>query len=531
VPLIFNSPQRLIYEQARPRIDKQEPLWVIILKARREGVSTQSESLLTTYCALDDGVQALVTAHSKTASARIWSMSKLFVRSSPVLNRIAQIGNNRITFGRSVLEVSTAGSPDAERSADLTAFHGSEVAFWPHPEALLATMQAVPHRRSIFTIVILESTANGRIGKGQLFYDEWLRATAGDSDFLPIFLAWHQDPENRLPGIAIDDADDEERALRERFELSDEQLAWRRWAIRNLCQGDLEKFHQEYPATAEEAFIQSGLPFFRSAELMPLERTIRRGQRGMIDPDGVFHPDPLGHLEVFVEPMPGHRYVVGADSSMGVSGPQRSRSAAQVLDMETLEQCAEYDCISAPHIMARHLAGMGRMYNQAILAPEVQSSGGGGGREMIVYLRDLNYTNLHRKQQVDRIRREPATIYGWETNFQTRKRMLARIREVVTEQSATIHSRKLLSQLGAFGYTDADRTEALSGHDDLLFAWGIALMSRSENFFVAPSAGPVQGMPNWASMGMHVLRSETPQQRLARLLRTVEMKEKSFLEL
>ena len=61
--------------------------------------------------------------------------------------------------------------------------------------------------------------------------------------------------------------------------------------------------------------------------------------------------------------------------------------------------------------------------------------------------------------------------------------MIARIREVINERSTIIHSEKLLKQLSAFGESDSGKLEALAGHDDLLFAWGIALMSRSENYF------------------------------------------------
>ena len=35
------------------------------------------------------------------------------------------------------------------------------------------------------------------------------------------------------------------------------QLNWRRWAIINKADGDIEKFQQEYPATIQEAFISS----------------------------------------------------------------------------------------------------------------------------------------------------------------------------------------------------------------------------------------------------------------------------------
>jgi hypothetical protein len=45
-------------------------------------------------------------------------------------------------------------------------------------------------------------------------------------------------------------------------EVDIDQLAWRRHTIRNKCRGAIEAFHQEYPATHEEAFLSSGMPLF-----------------------------------------------------------------------------------------------------------------------------------------------------------------------------------------------------------------------------------------------------------------------------
>lgn len=543
IPLNFNDPQKYVWAKIAEKIDHLEPIRLIILKARREGLSTLAESLLLTYVASGDNVNALVTAHQKRPATKLWGMSKLFVTSSPLLSKMATIGANSIAIGRSVLEVTTAGSPDSERGNDLTAWHSSETSRYADPEILTATLSCLPESDDIFSIGILESTANGKVGDGAMFYEEWLRAEQGDSDWMPIFLPFFAFNEYQLPGMAIEEPDAEEYELRQQFELTDAQLAWRRRKIANDLKGDIDLFHQEFPVTADQAFIASGLPFFRPEHLLPLEKNIRKGTRGYLDPNGAFTRDPKGWLEVFVWPESGHTYVVGADSSMGIDDRKRgsdaedskhSRSAAEVIDMETMEQVAEYDAVSPPHLFARHLAGIGRLYNTALLAPEVQSSGGGGGRELIVYLRDLEYWNLHKWSHPDRVQRTTGTLYGWETNSRTRPRMLSRIREVIMEKSATIHSRRLLTQLGDFGESEAhdNHMEALSGHDDLLFAYGIALVSRSENYYKVPAQEPVMAQPDWTALGIHVQRGpESVTDRLARLMATSDQPNRGFLEL
>jgi hypothetical protein len=489
VPMRFNAAQEVIWKLAAPALNRHLPLRWIILKARRLGMSTWIENLLTCFCFFQDYVQAMVIAHESKATERIWAVSDRLVRGS-ALRAQGTIRGHSIQFRHSLLELATAGSPNATRSADLTACHLSEVAFWRDPAAMLAVLQCLPRSEEVFSIAIIESTANGMVDDGALFYNHWQAASAGDNDFTPIFLPWHTFPAytSRL-NTPLDDLDEEEESLVRDLALTWGQLRWRRRVLANECQGDTDKFNQEYPATPEMAFIMSGLPFFRPHELLWLESYIEAGARGKLVVAGqriVFEPDSKGRLTIFRPPQLGHQYVIGADSSMGladVGAREHSRSAAEVVDMATLEQVAEYDAAAPPHVFAQDLALLGKVYNMALLAPEIQSSGGGGGRELLVYLqKDWNYYNIHRWTHPDRIKQGQATMYGWETNARTRPRMIARIREVMQERSAVVHSRLLLTQLRNFGESDSDKMEALAGHDDALFAWGIALMSRSENY-------------------------------------------------
>lgn len=506
--LRFNVPQQMVWGQISGKLDAGEKVWTIVLKARREGISTLSEALLLTWTATEDLVYSAVTAHEALATKRIAEMADLMINQSPLKHVTRKVGTQRF-IGRSKLDISTAGSPEAQRGADITAFHGSEVAFWPHPEALTATLQAIPYNTQ--SLCILESTANGKVYEGQLFYQEWLRASAGDSDFLPIFLPWFQMPEYRMPGMTssdLDELEEEEREGMKQFGWDIEQVAWRRYAIQTLCQGDLDKFHQEYPSTPDEAFIQSGLPFFRKSDLLYLDKCMEKGRRYRIDKTGRLEEDATGPLTIWRHPVPGRQYVIAADSSLGIDDDSRSRSAGEVLDLETMEQVAEYDAAAAPHVLGRHLVGMGRLYNEALICPEVQASGGGGGREVLRYIQDCDYWNIHRWKSSgpDRVNPTAGSLYGWETTSRTRPRMLANLIQVVREQTCIIHSRTLLDQFHNFGQNDSDRYEAISGHDDLLIAYCIALVSRTENYF-AMTAQKKSTQVNWEAAGMKIPKS------------------------
>ena len=491
VPLKFNAAQERLFEVIAPALEAHEPIRVIILKPRRTGMSTFCEALLTACCVLNQNVRAKVVAHETIATQNIWEMSEMFVHRSP-LKAIGEVKGHRINFGSSRLELATAGSPNAARGSDLTVCHLSEVSAWKDPEAMLSTLQCLPREYGAFSIALIESTARGMVGAGEMFHAHWQRAEAGKSAFLPFFFGWLDFPQYTDPpyDMPLDDLDSDEEALFTELGATWGQLRWRRRIMAADCEDDAELFAQEYPSTSSEAFIMAGLPFFSRAQLVWLEPYMEQGKLGRLEEKGGrvrFIEDPQGYLTLFRLPREGHEYVIGADSSMGLEASgtagSHSKSAAEVLDMATLEQCAEYDASSAPHVFAKHLAMLGRFYREALLCPEVQSSGGGGGRELLVFLRNqFDYHNLHIWRQPDRIKQGQGNLYGYETNSRTRPRMIARLRECIMEHTLILHSRPLLSQIRNFGENDSGRMEALAGHDDLLFATMLALISRSENY-------------------------------------------------
>lgn len=496
VAFTLNAAQQHVWAKyIAPALDRRQPLRFVILKARQMGISTLLQGLLTTRFVWDNLVNEKVIAHEGDSTKNIWGMAERMMDHSPFSNYVRKVGTT-MELGDSRYSCATAGSPHATRGMNITCLHLSEVAFWPHPEAWLAALQTVPIRGESW--VFVESTANGKTEQGQLFYEEWKRAQAGDSSFTPVFLPWYDLKEYALENyiysqawthstspdmLVLEDLDPEETALKQAFALSAGQLAWRRLIIADQCRGDVELFHQEYPSTPEEAFIQSGLPLFSGKDLYPFHKHIRKGARFRLNPNGRFEQDPNGYVEIWQQPQPGHQYIIGADTSMGFTDESHSRSAAEIIDLETMEQVGEYDCASPTHVMARHLAILGRRYNEALLAPEITASGGGGGRELLVYLlKDHAYYNIYRYKQVDHVKPDQGRMWGWETNSKTRPRMLARVVEAIKERACVIHSEVLLNQLQSFGENDSGRLEALAGHDDLLFAFGIAVTVRSEEY-------------------------------------------------
>jgi hypothetical protein len=176
----------------------------------------------------------------------------------------------------SIYETLTAGAKGGGRASTPSILHGSEVAQYEDPEYLVGMLNAVP--KTPESIVVLESTARGLqpllrpVGAGG-------RGRGGPGDrglYVPLFYGWQDNPFNSMRFISdeararfeatVGDPDgggDEEELLAGRaFGVTLEQLRWRRVTIAEECGGDIEFFHQEHPATPEQAFIGSGQPVF-----------------------------------------------------------------------------------------------------------------------------------------------------------------------------------------------------------------------------------------------------------------------------
>jgi hypothetical protein len=145
-----------------------------------------------------------------------------------------------------------------------------------------ALLQTIPDIDG--TEVILETTGNNYND----FYKLWRKAEAGESEFIAVFLPWSIDPAYRARVPDDFKMTDEEAKLAELHGLDPEQLCWRRNKISQLPSPEL--FCQEYPLTADEAFIAADFDSYIPAEL------VLRARKRDIKPQGylIVGVDPAG---------------------------------------------------------------------------------------------------------------------------------------------------------------------------------------------------------------------------------------------
>ena len=278
-------------------------------------------------------------------------------------------------FKSSIRCVPATGS-SVGRSYTLTNVHASEAAFWPRMyDVFTALFQAVPAEPG--TSIIVETTPNG-FNEFKKFWDD---SVAGNTDFIPLFFPWYEDPDYRKPVPPGTKWTAEELKMQELYGLDDEQLSWRRWCITNNMAGQEEQFKQEYPSNPEEAFLMSGNPFFdnetvinRMVELEKEPKLLRRGRYVYEEAENHkpenwrFVEDPRGEVYIYAEPERRIPYVVGGDTA----GDGSDRFTAHVIDNTTCMQCAQvlYEGSGALYY-AQQVYCLGMDYNRALLGVEI----------------------------------------------------------------------------------------------------------------------------------------------------------------
>jgi hypothetical protein len=287
VPFELNPSQTLVIDKLMEQAYQGLPMWAIILKARRVGISTECSFLNVIHCTAFQNAVAMSVAHraknvrAMFRDARAGHTTLCYDCSlDPEQLRTA----HELRFPHedeqdSLYSIATAKTVEGARGLTVTALHLSEAAFYEQSQdAFTALISTVAYRPD--TMILIESTANGKVGPGETFYEYWVEAVEGKNQFTPIFISWMMDPVSRMDpevnNVLSSNLDAEEQELVEVHGADLEQISWRRWAIPNRCQGYVDKFHQEYPTTPEEAFVSTGDPAFLPGEMKAAESTLRK---------------------------------------------------------------------------------------------------------------------------------------------------------------------------------------------------------------------------------------------------------------
>lgn len=475
----FNEAQSLIHEAIEDQLKETGKVRALVLKARQQGISTYCTGRVywkTDYMPLS---RSVVMAHDSATSEALFNMSKDIHSNMAKEFRpeLSKSNAKEIIFvdhkidpetGEKIEEkrgyrLYTAGSPEAGRGTTPTVAHLSEVAFWGFDEKILAGLfQGIPNAPG--TEVILESTANGISGE---FYRLWKSAMKGENEYLPIFIPWFLTSEYRNDDVPPNfELGEDDQKYKELHNLDDAQMYWRRMKI---GESGATKFQQEYPATADEAFVASGVNVFDIDILNAIEPVAPEKTMRMNYLTGYFEESPFGELRLYKYPTFDAKFIISADVALGVG---QDSSVATVLDADR-NICAVYrDNRIDPTKFGDLLFFLGRYYNNSLLAVESNSI----GVATLARLDQMKYRNLYYQTDIQKLSNEEGKRPGFRTTSMTRPAILGLLKNAIKERDIKIPDANMIQELKEFVIGKTGKAEALPGcHDDTVISLAIAL--------------------------------------------------------
>ena len=465
VPFEFNEAQKKIHVAIEKQIKEKGRVRALVLKARQQGISTYTAGRVFWKTFYTPHTRSVVIAHDSATSDALFTMSKNFIdrMSEDFKPELIRSNAKEVKFSHndSGFRLYTAGSPEAGRGTTPTILHCSECAFWQSDEKILAGLfQGVSSADG--TEIILESTANGATGA---FYRMWKAAERGENDYVPIFLPWFMTKEYTMTPPDNFQRNLEEEELSEEYDLDNGQLWWRRMKI---GEGGESKFRQEYPSTAEEAFVVSGKNVFNVEKLNKLETKAPKSLREFDITMSSWEEKREGNLSIWQSPGFDEKFIIGADVALGVG---QDYSAAVVLNKGRQVVAVYRDNRVDPAMFGRDLFYLGRYYNNALLAVESNSM----GISTLQKLKEMKYVNLYYQTQIANLTDEDGVRLGFRTTSASKPAIISNLKNWIDNDEVAIWSSDIVSELRDYVSDDKGKTNASRGStDDTVMSLAIA---------------------------------------------------------
>lgn len=383
------------------------------------------------------------------------------------------------------------------RGGTVKKLHISESAFIKDRSELNAgSKQAVP----IDGWISEETTANGFNEFFDFYNEQHLKQNnLGSLDYKTYFYPWVINPE-----YSIDQAIEQRTELEDQIvsiskdqfgiEVTDSQLAWRRWKINELKKGNEglglsgeQLFKQEYPLTISEAF-QSGtgnvfdttlIDKMNAQPTLTLDIAIQELKNNWPNEQVDSKIQQLKSLyekgvRFWKVPIPGTSYIIGCDPSDGEGSDFGVIDVWSDTDIR-YEQIAQYYGKLRPDDLATLNADIGLFYNEGFIGVENNML------STVLFLSKI-YSNYYFDTRIDERTQKRTKKLGWNTNIKTRDVAIDDFIILFEEDHLLINSNITIGEMKTFVRKDNGKREHADGKfDDALFAAFIALQMRKFN--------------------------------------------------
>lgn len=462
-------------------------LTFLVLKGRQQGFTSFITAYQLAISLLNKNFQGFTLADKTDNTEAIFqNKAKFPYEQLPDIIKPTEKFNNKrqLLFEKlnSNWSVDTA-TENVGRSRTINFFHGSECGFW---KSISKVQAGLGEAFTIDCIKIYESTANGYND----FQKMWENGTG-----IKCFFEWWKTKEYRTNFESNKTKEDfinkvynsnewifeRIKILIENKHLELEQVYWYYKKYEKYIDKDLIK--QEYPCSAEEAFLASGNCIFDKEKIInriqQLKGHIKQGyfkyetyynekeNEVLIDDNSIqWVEDVHGYIKVYEEPIEGYPYVLGGDTA----GDGSDNFTGQALNNITGNQAAVLKHQFDEDMYAKQMYCLGICYNKALIGIETNYSTYPNKE-----LERLQYPNLFIREKEDTYTHKPIKSYGFETNKKTRPIIIARLVEEYRDNIEQVNDKDTLKEALTFIKNENGRPEAQEGyHDDLIMAKAIA---------------------------------------------------------
>ena len=410
----------------------------VILKARQLGISTLTAGYSLWMMTFQSDKNILVIATKQDTAKNLVTKIRVMHANLPSWVRSKCVEDNKLSLrysnGSQVKAISS--TDDAGRSEALSLLVMDEAAFIDKIDTIWTAAQST---LSTGGQCIALSTPNG---VGNWFHRTWVGAEDGTNDWNTIKLHWTVHP--------------------------DREQSWRDEQDKLLGpSGAAQECDCDFITSGQGVVDPRILEEYKKEHIeTPIEK------RG-ID----------SNLWIYRQPDYTRSYVVAADVARGDG---QDFSAFHIIDIESMEQVAEYKGKISTKDFGNLCMNTAMEYNNALLVIENSSIGWATIQQVIdrqyenlfYTSKDLRYVDVARQVTNRYKNSERQMVPGFSMTMKTRPLVIAKLEEYFREKSVIVHSERLIDELFVFIWNN-NRAEAMQGYnDDLTMSLAIGLWVR-----------------------------------------------------
>lgn len=410
-----------------------------VLKPRQAGLSTFVAGFGTHKTATKFGYNGIILADQASRTDAVFGIYKTMVENLPkrILPAIRILNTREYQFERlkSGMKAETANDKNAGKSESRLFAHLTEYAFYRYAKEINESVQnSVPLKFE--SLIIKETTANGRDGIGKNFYEEWQEAKKKTSLYSNFFISWFE-----IEDYSLDLKDQfrktkDEIDLQKRFpKITDGNLAWRRLKLMEMAsqKGMIavtpeEWFNQDFPSCDDDAFLFSGRPVFDREKLSNKLKHLKILTQRLEDVSAItkkykYIQNFLDKIKIYKKPEKNKTYSLGADASEGLE--EGDDSTIHIIDAKTEEHVASFCGTIDIDLFGNLIVDLAEFYNDALVVPEINSM----GSSILSAIKYRSYSNVYKRKSVEvtQISEEKTKNWGWRTTFSSKQEMIANL--------------------------------------------------------------------------------------------------------